>query len=262
MLALALGACLDDPAVKDRLALASPPPLAWPSPAASGAPPEPAPSASAGRTGRGLDVALEGPGYFLLATAERPTRWSEIVLSREGRFVWRFYPEAPAGASPDANPAPTYGPGKFRLESEDGLVALGFSLPGAEGSWPPEQIGTSVDAALGSPVSGEIRALGLDFPGNRTTPRPRLDFQGRLIDDAGPWLDDQGAEHRLHLAVAQVARPDALGAVGARGRYRYDPAAGPLRVGIPAARAGASEPARALGDSVALRPGWLEAPGP
>src|SRR5262245_40943021 len=107
--ALSLSACLDDPAVRERLgvdengrAIGTPSPTATSSSSPSPEPsPAVTPSASPvapGVTGRyektfdPLDLAIAGPGYFVLSTKPNPQSFDEVLFTRRGEFELAFVP--------------------------------------------------------------------------------------------------------------------------------------------------------------------------
>jgi hypothetical protein len=208
------------------------------------------------RTDRPLDVAIDGPGYLVLATRPDPRDWADVVFTRAGGLHLEFLQAA--SPLPGSAGYPVTGPGEWTLRDPAGRFVLGFE-PGQDPSRlaPPETRGTAYTSVfgLGRGAAGPIR---LPSPAG-LAPDAWLDFQGRLTIAGQPPVDEDGRARFLYLAVAQFELPGKL--VQAPGGLRYDPEAGVVEAGLagfPAARGDARRP---VGDANALAPGYLEEPG-
>lgn len=283
--ALALSACLDDPAVRERLgvdengrpigASASPAP-ATPAPAASVAPsrspeatPTPSPSASAsggvpGATGRyhktwdPLDIALSGPGYLVLSTRPDPRTLDDLLFTRYGELDLKY---VPAG-SPAPGATTVAGPGAWRLQTPEGLHVLGFDYEGEDDApHPAEAQGRDFESAftLGAGSSSRLSAgpLALDSLKNPDLV-PAFNFKGQLTHRNRPPLGADGEPRQMFVAIARVQNPQALKAQPGLSAYRYVPEAGVLQVGIAGIRATEGSLPRPVGDAVLVMPETVE----
>lgn len=215
------------------------------------------------RTGRPLDVAIAGPGYFALSSRPDPRDWADVTLSRGGEFY--LEPGSQASPVPGAFGAPAIGgdgQASWTLQTSDGRYVLGWDLPrDPDRLPPPESRGTSLPnaLALGGPQAQTL-AMPLRLPAAAgVAPEPRLDFRGRLSWGGQNPTDADGQPRWLHVAVVMVEEPAQL--LAAPGGFRYDPAAGAAEAGIPGLAGARGEARRPVGDANALEPGYLETLG-
>lgn len=234
-------------------------PSASPSPQASGSPsPSPSPSASAGpftKTGAPGDLAISGPGYFVLATKPAPLGIEDLLFTRHGKF--RLKAET-MGAVP-----------VLRLRHADhafhvvGLVATG------EPAAPPAETAGEDQAQLVTTWGGTLAATGLYLDADRNPQAQTalaFDYTGKLlVAGAAPrGLDGQAAA--AYVVIAQFDSPDRLvPAVGFPGIFRYETSAlepeegeepgGLVRLGVAVSGAG-----RVVGNANLVVVGSLENP--
>jgi hypothetical protein len=220
---------------------ASASPQASPSAAASGSP---GPYQATGTAG---DLAVSGPGYFVLATKPDPLTTEDLLFTRHGKF--RLKPEA-AGAL-----------AIFRLQHADfGFHVVGFTLPGGTAAGAPAETRSDGGATLATTWAGQpVRAAALYLDADRNEEaqtKLAFDYTGRLlVDGAAPRGTDAGPVQAF-VAVAQFERPDALvPAAGFAGIYRYAPDAGEVRLGVAVSGAG-----REVGNANLVLTGQLELP--
>jgi len=223
------------------------------SPGASASPsasPSPSPTASASlapgalRTTNAVgDLAISGPGYFVLATRPDPAGTEDLLFTRHGHFVLK---SEPAGALP-----------LFRLKHADhGFYVLGFQRAGATGA-PDEALGTN-GAMLGTLWSDQaITAAGLAADGDRNPDagaKLSFDFAGRLLLAGAAPRGTDGSAQPSYVAIATVATPSALKpAPGFAGIYRYAAGAGDVAIGVAVSGAG-----RTVGNVSLILTGKLE----
>lgn len=222
---------------------------AVPSADASGGP-SAAPSASASpgslRTTNAVgDLAVSGPGYFVLATRPDPAVTEDLLFTRHGHFVLKSEPN---GALP-----------LFRLKHADhGFYVLGFQRAGASGA-PDEAVGTG--GAMLNTLWGDLAttAAGLTVDGDRNPNAPTklsFDFAGHLLLTGAPPRGTDGTALPSYLALATVTSPAGLvPAPGFTGIYRYAAAAGNVTIGV--AVSGAD---RTVGNASLILTGKLEQP--
>lgn len=246
-----LAACvIDDPGFRIIVPVnpnASLKPDSFPTPTGPSTSPKATPKPPAFATGLPLDVAISGPGYFVLAKEEGATDLAGLTLTRYGAFQmrpWAAEGTRPAGA---------------RLVAEQGLLAWGIAWDEA-GRLPEESRGSSFGLAftLGGKAVGP---LAVHAAPALSVGALALGVDGRLGDSQGGSLfDADGRAIRLALVVVQVERPEAMVALGG-GRYRPTREAGPFQVGLAGSPRSAGALARPVGDSCTLRPGFLESVG-
>lgn len=199
-----------------------------------------------------LDVAIAGPGYFVLAARWPATDLADLYFTRHGAFRWTYH------AATDADARPGY-----RLESAEGLPVVGYARAGALATDPSEGRGGDFSSAFdlegGRLLPATLAVDALANPGAL----PQFDFRGQLTvgsDAAGTGLprDADGHAWSLFLAVAVPEDPAALVPVAGMPWWRYDPAGGALDVGLAGRPRHPGDLPRPVGDAVVLRPGWLE----
>jgi len=212
------------------------------------------------RTGRPLDVAIDGPGYFALAARPDPRDWADVTLTRLGEFV--LAPDGQASPLPGATGFPAVdgqGLGAWTLKTADGRYVLGWDLQtDPDRLAPPESRGTTLPTALalGGPQA-QVAAGALRLPALAgLAPVVRLDFRGRLTLDGQAPTDAEGRARWLHVAVVAVEEPAKLLALGTG--FRYDLDAGLAQAGIAGLAGGRGEARRPVGDANQLAPGYLE----
>lgn len=286
--ALGLGACIDDPAVRDRLGIdengspvpvvsptsfggptpvpeapvmgeapASGPASAAPTTAASGTvAPSPLPSGEFVRTYDPLDLAISGPGYFVLSTELEPDSFEDLLFTRHGSFELRFVGEASPAPGSVGTPV-LGGPGRYRLQTPEGLYVLGFDYEGPEGTRvPAEARGSSYPAAF-TLETVEAGPLALDAVANANL-RPHFNFKGQLLNQERPPLGREGEPRQMFVAIAQVEKPEALGARPGLPAYEWRSEAGVVRVGIAGVRGGEADLRRPVGEANLILPETIE----
>lgn len=288
-----LAACIDDPAVRERLGIdenGSPAPVVSPTsfgrpteapdrPATGEAPvstaPAPTPSASgeavptphpspAGvpgakgnyvRTYDPLDLAISGPGYFVLSTELAPRSFDDLLFTRQGRFELRFVPEA--SPAPGATGTPFGGPGRFRLVTPEGLYVLGYDYEGPEGTRVPAESSGSSYAAAFTLETIEAGPLAVDAVVNSNL-RPHFNFKGQLLNQEQPPLGADREPRQLFVAIAQVEKPEALVARPGLPAYTWRFEAGVVRVGFAGVRGGEAAIRRPVGEANLILPETIE----
>jgi hypothetical protein len=285
--ALSLTACLDDPAVRERLGVdlnGSPLPGTSPSPGASPVPtpsagasalasPTPTPSGSASaapaapgvtgdyrRTFDPLDLAIAGPGYFVVSTRSDPQEMQDVYFTRNGEFDLTFIPNN-AGSPPPAS-APALTEGVWRLEAGSGLTVVGFAYDGPDGTpVPPEGRSDYFQGAftLGGSGATTVRAGALSFttPVNQTI-APGFNFKGQLLNQNRPPTAPDGTPRQLYVAIAQFEHPEKLQAATGFPGYRYTPECGRVSAGIAGVVSPTAGVKRPVGDANMVRTETLE----
>ena len=241
----------------------TPPPIApsqdpagSPSPGASASPaPSPSPTASPSPGAPG-DLAISGPGYFVLATKPYPLGLEDLLFTRQGRF--RLEAEQIGAVSVQ------------RLRHADhAFYVVGYQIAGTPPEAPAE---TALEdaVALATSWAGEpVAAFGLYLDADRNPQaqaRLGFDFTGRLqLAGAAPRAAD-GGPATSYVAIAQFDSPDRLvPAVGFAGILRYEvsaleadeeaPPGGQIHLGVAVSGAG-----RTVGNANLIRTGTLESP--
>lgn len=220
-----------------------------PTPAASGqptpAPPTPSPSlppAPEGfaRTGRPLDAAASGPGYFVLSTRAQPAGPDDLRLTRDGRF---YLEHDASGNLP-----------LWRLKHQpEGLFVVGFQAPqGPEEA--PEEAASGVFTTTWSGLPAAPVGLHLDAERNPKAPEEASwDFRGRLLLKGQAPREASGQALVAYLALATVAQPEALASqAGFPGLLRLEAASLPWRLGVAVSGGG-----RPLGNAHLVLPSTL-----
>lgn len=280
--ALTLSACLDDPAVRERLGVdengrpvgpsvaptagpATPDPAGSPvpSPAASAPEASPAPSASPaqpGVTGRydktfdPLDLAIAGPGYLMVARRPDPQSFSDVLFTREGALDLVYV----ANGSPAPGGATVVGPGEWRLQTQDGLRVMGYSYEGPDGAPPPAEMRSTNFQSLFQPGgAGRVGAIAVDTQANLNF-APHFNFKGQLLSQQRPPTDLEGDDLQIYVAIVQFERPAGLKPVTGFPGYMYAPEAGVVSVGIAGVTTPAAGVPRPVGDANLIRPETLE----
>ncbi|MFN3432500.1 MAG: hypothetical protein ACK46X_21450, partial [Candidatus Sericytochromatia bacterium] len=236
---LTVSACLDDPAVRERLGVdeqgrpIGPSPGAAPAtPAPSGAPasPTPSPSPSPTETPRSpsaspsaaavapgvtgsyrktfdpLDLAIAGPGYFVLATRPDPRGFEELLFTRTGQFDLVYV----AAGSPAPGVPTVVGPGEWRLMTPEGLYVLGYQYRGEEAAMPPSETRSmSFQSAFRMGGTASVGPILIDSQSNLNF-APHFNFKGQLLSDQKPPMDTDATPLQVYVAIAQFERPAAL----------------------------------------------------
>lgn len=263
--AFVLGACTITGTAIPVVVL-TPRPLASPTPCPSGgcvdasatasagatvaASPVPSPTVAPRETGNGLDVAIAGPGTFMLAGRVPLTDLAEVYFTRTGSFRWIYH-----GADPSA-PGPAHP--TYRLETPDGLPVLGYTLASEDDTrLPTEGSGGSLDALTLDGGRAPLAPLSFDAVANPAA-AARFDYRGRVLLDGTAQdqvLDADGRAWSLYVAVAQ---PEDVGTlVPLTGAWwRYD--AGRIDAGLAGCPQAPGELPRPVGEANVLKPGWLE----
>jgi hypothetical protein len=284
---LTLGACLDDPAVRERLGVdeqgrplgpspgatpatpvpsgapASPTPAASASPTDAAASPGPSPSATTpapGVTGAyrktfdPLDLAIAGPGYFVLATRPDPRGFEELLFTRAGQFDLVYV----AAGSPAPGMPTVVGPGEWRLMTPEGLYVLGYQYRGEEAALPPsESRSMSFQSAFRMGGTASVGPIVIDSQSNLNF-APHFNFKGQLLSDQKPPMDTDATPLQVYVAIAQFERPAALKPRAGFPAFTHEPDAGVVAVGIAGITTPPAGVPRPVGDANLLRPETLE----
>lgn len=283
---LSLSACLDDPAVRAKLGVdenGSPLPSPTPSGAVVASPaavvsPSPVPSASIspapstspspspqpGVTGHyvetfdPLDLAIAGPGYFVVATRPDPQGMADLRFTRLGRFDLQFTPTG----SPAPGNAPAVNNGTWTLKTGEGLTVLGFSYQGPDGTpAPPEARSDYYQGAftLGGGGSALVTAgpLIVDASANLNF-APGFNFKGQLLSQNKPPVDADGNPRQLFVAVAQFDHPEKLEPQQGFPGFKWNTDVGNIYVGIAGIVSPRASVPRPVGDANLIRTGTLE----
>lgn len=250
------------PRIENTPLVATPAP-ATPSPSTSPPPPSPSPTPVAGtpsaspspdpgaspdrykKTNLPLDLAISGPGYFVLSTKPNPMAVEDLLFTRTGHF--KLQGDTAGSLS------------LFRLRHADtDFHAVGFMIPGGTAAGAPEET-TSEDGAQLATMWGPLAttALGVFLDADRNTDaaaKASFDYTGRVkVADTSPRGPD-GSPVQLYVAVAQFATPTALvSQPGFKGIFKYDPAAGAVQLGV-----AVSGPGRVVGNANLILTSTLE----
>jgi hypothetical protein len=198
-------------------------------------------------TGVATDLAISGPGYFVLATKPEPTVLEDLFFTRDGHF--KVVKETvPTGSVPLA---------RLKHADHGTFYVVGYAHAGAGTGAPDETSGLS-EAVLATTWYGapaRAAALGLDADRNPdATTKLSFDATGALrVADAAPRGAD-GNPMQAYVGLAQFTRPQDLTAVpNMPGFWRYNANAGSLYLGV--AFTGTSRP---VGTANLILTGTLE----
>jgi hypothetical protein len=228
------------PLASQQVATPTPTPgRASPAPSPSAAAPSPSPSAgleaaaSAAatpaperykKTGVATDLAVSGPGYFVLATKPNPGSVADLLFTRDGHFSLTH---DSAGAL-----------SLWRLRhATHAFYVAGYMIAGGTGAGAPDETAAADHAELATSWGGNpvvLEGLVIDAERNVDAPtQARFDFTGRLLlGELAPRGSD-GGPVQLYVGLAQVANAGGLVAQpGFTGVYKYAPAAGQLQLGV------------------------------
>ncbi|MNS23991.1 flagellar hook protein FlgE [compost metagenome] len=214
----------------------------------------PSPGASASpnadtfeKTGVATDLAISGPGYFVLSTLTEPMVLENLHFTRNGHFKVEKDP-ASAGGVPMA---------RLKHADYDSFYVIGYSHGGTGTSAPVEQAGLS-EAVLTTTWDNQpvkTAALILDADRNpEATTKLSFDATGALrIAGSAPRGVD-GTLMQAYVAIAQFQVPDNLVPVaGADGLLRYNATVAQMHLGV--ALTGTSRP---VGNANLILTGTLE----
>lgn len=238
-------------------------PSASPSPAASASPTAspsatPSPAGTSGpfsRTGAPADLAVSGPGYFVLATKPNPVGIEDLLFTRHGHF--RLKAES-SGSVP-----------VFRLRHADhAFYVVGYQVAG-EPAVPPAETAGEDQAVLATTWGATgLAAAGLSLDADRNPQAQSqlaFDYTGKLLVAGGAPRAADGQLGTLYVAIAQFDSPDRLvPALGFPGILRYEtsalepaepPTGGQVRLGVAVSGVG-----RPLGNANLILSGSLETP--
>lgn len=229
------------------------------SPGANGTPappgaatPTPLPSGLVKTTKPG-DLAVSGPGYFVLATKPNPVSTADLLFTRNGHFQLKA---ESAGALP-----------LFRLRHADyGFHVVGYQIAGGTGAGAPAEATSNSEVPLLTTWGGlQTVAQGLYVDADRNPDANRdlsFDYTGRmLLKDKAPRGEDAGPV-QAYVAIAMFETPDSLvPAPGFPGIFRYEPQedenADPVSTTMGVAVSGSG---RAVGNTNLVLTGQLESP--
>lgn len=223
------------PGPEDRPEMATPeptpPPVATPAPTPTPTPATPSASpsaaASAGpfeKTGAATDIAVSGPGYFVLSTKAEPVSVDDLLFSKNGHLTVEK-----DTAQPLAVYRVRHGDHQFHL--------VGFARAGTSAVGAPGETSTLLGPSLlTSQWGGTVTGAGLALDADRNpeaASKLSFDYTGKLkVAEADPRGTD-GAPIQAYVAIAQFDDPDALvPQPGFAGVYRYQGEAGVIRVGV------------------------------
>ncbi|MDB5097838.1 MAG: hypothetical protein JWM80_2259 [Cyanobacteria bacterium RYN_339] len=170
------------------------------------------------------DLAVSGPGFFVLATKPNPASAADLLFTRNGHFK---LVHDTAGA---------LSLWRLRHATFD-FYAAGYMIAGGTGAGAPSETSASDHAELATSWGGLDTTLGgVVIDAERNTDAlttARFDFTGRLLlGELAPRGAD-GGPVQVYVGVAQVAEPSQLVAQpGFAGVYKYVPAAGALQLGV------------------------------
>lgn len=178
-------------------------------------------------TGEPLDLALSGPGYFILATRENPVAKEDLLFTRYGHF--KLQREA-VGVNE-----------LWRLRHADlGLFVTGLvrilDTTGDDEEEPAEQLmlaGVPIETRWNGSRVGLV-AFALDAGRNmQAGTQLAFDHTG-VARIAGQWpRSSDSREMRVYLPLVEFENPTALmPASGTAHVYRYAPEAGATRLGV------------------------------
>lgn len=291
VMSVTLAACLDDPAVRERLGVdengrpigASASPVAAASPSASPSPSfipfpsrspavtpsptatvTPGPGGVPGATGHyrntwdPLDIALSGPGYLVLSTRPDPRTLEDLLFTRYGSLDLKYVPSG----SPAPGAGTVAGPGEWRLQTSEGLHVLGFNYEGNDDLLPPaEAQGRDLESAFTLGAGSATRVVAgpivLDSLRNPSL-SPAFNFKGQLTNQNRPPTGVDGEPRQVFVAIARLQNPQALKPQPGLPTYRYTPEAGVIQVGIAGVRATEGGLPRPVGDAVLIMPETVE----
>ncbi len=234
---------------------ASPSPQASPGPSPSASPSATGTTGPFSKTGAPADLAVSGPGYFVLATKPYPLGIEDLLFTRHGHF--RLKAET-IGSLP-----------VFRLRHADqAFYVVGYQLAGEPVTPPAETAGEDVAvlATTWGTASTALSGLYLDADRNpQAQTQLGFDFTGKLLLAGTAPRAADGAPGSVYVAIAQFDSPDRLvPASGFPGILRYETAAsapddappgGQVRLGVAVSGVG-----RPVGNANLILTGSLETP--
>lgn len=221
-------------------------PTPTPTPVGASTAPSASPSGSASpykKTGVATDLAVSGPGYFVLSTKADPIAVEDLLFTKDGHLT----------VEKDTSGAITV----FRLRHGQHLFHLvGFSRSGGTGVGAPGETSTP-GAVLAAEWGGVVPAAGLALDADRNPEagtKLTFDYTGKLrVAEVDPRGTD-GAALQAYVAIAQVDDPDALvPQPGFDGVFKYQDEAGTLRLGVAVTGTG-----RPVGNANLVLTGTLE----
>ena len=237
----------------------TPSPGGSPTASPSGSPtPAPSPSGPFTKTQVATDLAVSGPGYFVLSTKPYPTGIEDLLFTRHGKF--RFKADTIGAVAVQ------------RLRHADhAFHVVGWQTAGEQASPPLETMAEDYAVLATTWGGANVGAIGLYLDADRNPTgltQAAFDFTGKLsVAGAAPRVAD-GGPGAAYVAIAQFDSADRLvPAVGFPGIFRYetsaiepDPDEQPPEPGMVRLGVAVSGPGRTVGNANLIVVGSLETP--